>query len=416
MPSQRRRGPQKRSYSLFLRDRAESQRRPPIVTRSQRPRGRSRPPPTLFTGTSSSSNLQINPTEYLQPIPVNGMLPYTQIFKVIMRSTSAASIIKELSARSECPRCVVITAPDRIRRERALAYLLKHFAKDSKPTTFTFSEQGRSNPTAFLQDLSEPSLFEPTRFGVIRSIESAKAADVEPISALLERGVEGAHLFIVGESLPNTPNFKKTLQAKATIIPFEALKGAELSRWVERELKQQEISHSGDDVVELLISVGNEDPEAINRLIEKLGLFTAGSTANAATLRALEPGRATASDFELAESLLGNNRAATETLLHQLLSQGSSPFMLVGLLTKTFVTLLRIRALVDRGLSHGDIKADLDISPWLLSKYLPLAKKFSRETLANNLRALMVADFRLKDRSLGPAAIFSSLAREISAG
>lgn len=334
-----------------------------------------------------------------------------------MRSSSGASILKEITARSECPRCVVITSPDRIRRERALAYVIDHFNKGaSKPATFSFSEQGRSNPAPFIQDLSEPSLFEPIRFGIIRGINVAKAADVEPISQFLERDIAGTHLLIVGDSLPNTPNFKKVLEKKAITLAFDPLKGAELSRWVERELRQAEVKHTGDDVVELLISLGNENPESITRLVEKLGLFVDDTPANAAALRALEPGRAVASDFELAESLLGKNRAATETLLHQLLSQGSSPFMLIGLLTKTFITLYRIRSLIDKDISQNDIKSELGISPWLFSKYLPLVKRLSIEALAKNINALLIADFRLKDKSLGPAAVFSSLASEISRG
>jgi hypothetical protein len=332
-----------------------------------------------------------------------------------MASPTAASVLKEIVARPECPGCVVITSPDQVRRERALAYLLQHIKKNSgTPTTFAFGEQGRSDPSRFLQDLREPSLFEPTRFAVMRSINLARAADVEPVSDFLQRDVPGVHLFLVGDALPNTPTFKKVLEKKAVTLAFEALKGAELSRWVEREVKQSGITGAGDDVISLLLSLGNDDPEAIGRLIEKFSLYLGDTPASAAALRALEPGRTIASDFELAETLLGKNRAATEALLLQLLNQGSSPFMLIGLLTKTFSTIFRLRLLLDKGLGQGAIKTDLGLSPWLFSKYLPLARKLSAESLSSILSALAAADFRLKDRSLGPNAIFSSLASQIS--
>jgi DNA polymerase III delta subunit len=269
---------------------------------------------------------------------------------------------------------------------------------------------------AFLRDLEEPSLFEPTRFAIMRSIESAKAADVEPVSEFLRKEIPGIHLFIVGESLPNTPNFKKALDALAVQLPFDTLKGAELSRWVEREVAQSGIEGADDEVIELLISLGGEDPEIISRLIEKFSLYLGDTKASRNALKALEPGRATASDFELAETLLGKNRAATETLLLKLISQGSSPFMLLGLLTKTFSSLYRIRVLLDRGISPNVIKNDLGISPWLFSKYLPLAQRSSTEALAKNLDALLVADFRLKDRSLGPVGILSGVAATTTPG
>jgi DNA polymerase III delta subunit len=331
-----------------------------------------------------------------------------------MRSTSAASLLKEITSRSECPACVVITSPDRVRRDRAVTYLLNHFAKGApKPTSFTFSEQGRGNPTSLMRDLSEPSLFDPIRFGLIRGIECARVADVEPIAAFLQRPISGVHLVLVGASLPNTPNFKKLLEKSATIINFEPLKGAELSRWTERELKHHGVQDADDAVVELLISLAGEEPEAVGRLVEKFSLYLGDSPATAQALRSLEPGRTIASDFELAETMLGKNRAATEALLHRLISQGSSPFMLIGLLTKTFTTILRIRALSDKGMSQGDIKADLAISPWLFSKYLPLARRVSTPALLRALKALSEADFRLKDKSLGPTAVFSSAASRI---
>lgn len=330
--------------------------------------------------------------------------------------TSAANTLKEITAQSECPACIVITAPDQVRLTRTLEYILKHFTKSDSyaPKRFSFGEQGRSNPASFLRDLEEPSLFDPTRFAVISGIENAKAADVEPVSEFLRKKVPGVHLFITGESLPNTPNFKKSLEKHATHIAFEQLKGAELRRWVEREAKQNQVSITDDALIELMISLGSEDPESIARLIEKFSLYLGDAQATPAALRALEPGRAHASDFELADTLLGRNRGITETLLMQLITQGSSPFMLMGLLTKTFTSLLRIRALLDSGVGPNDIRNSMGLTPWIFSKYLPLAKQRSVEALSQIVESLLIADFRLKDYSLGPTAIFSSVAATVA--
>lgn len=332
-----------------------------------------------------------------------------------MRS-SAATILKEITARTECPLCITITAPDHVRRNRTLQYLLKHFAKDIAPQNFSFTEHNRPNPATFLRDLEEPSLFEPARFAVIRSIEKAKAADVEPLSAFLRKKIPGVHMFILGESLPNTPNFKKTLETHAVHLGFEPLKGAELRRWVEREAKQNQLSEIDDGVLELLISLGNENPESIAQLIEKFSLYLGDSNASQSALRSLEPGRAQVSDFELAETLLGRDRSNTEVLLVKLINQGSSPFMLIGLLTKTFTSLLRIRSLLDKGLPPNEIRNSLGISPWIFSKYLPLAKQRSSASLTYILEMLLVVDFRLKDRSLGPTALLSSVAHSATRG
>ncbi len=334
-----------------------------------------------------------------------------------MRSTAAATL-KQITALSACPLCVVITSPDRVRRTRTLEYLLKHFTKSdgSAPRSFSFGDQGRLNPAPFLRDLEEPSLFEPTRFAVMRGIDSAKAADVEPVADFLRKKIPGVHLFIIGEALPNTPNFKKVLESHATHLAFDQLKGAELRRWVEREVKQNQLDEIEDAAIELIIALGYEEPEAIAQLVEKFSLYLAGDKPTQSALRALEPGRAHASDFELADTLLGRNRGTTEALLIQLLSQGSSPFMLMGLLTKTFTSLLRIRSQLDSGVSPNDIRNSMGLPPWIFSKYLPLAKQRNVAALSKILESLLIADFRLKDRSLGPAALLSSVAKVAAKG
>lgn len=329
-----------------------------------------------------------------------------------------STILKELTSAKEPPLCIVITAPDLIRRTRSLKYLLEHFTAKhaiTSPTSFTFSEQNRLSVAPFLQNLSEPSLFQPRNFGLIKGIESAKAADVEPISKFLESATPGASLlFIVGESLPNTPTFKKKLEAHAKHLAFSELKGVELRRWVERELKQEEIASSDHELIEDLITLSDEDPTLIAQLIQKFSLYLNGAPATREALKLLEPGRAHASDFELAETLLTKNRALGEALVLQLTNQGSNPFMVMGLLTKTFNSLLQIRAMLDRGIGINEIRNHTGIIPWQFQRYLALAKTRSTSAFSEILGALNRADFKLKDRSLGPATILSEFAATVA--
>jgi hypothetical protein len=82
-------------------------------------------------------------------------------------------------------------------------------------------------------------------------------------------------------------------------------------------------------------------------------------------------------------------------------------------LGKTWVSLSGIAALDRKGLSANEIRTNLAISPWLFNKYLPLAKRLTPELASKGTESLLKADFTLKDRSLGPAAIFSELAQKL---
>ncbi len=314
-----------------------------------------------------------------------------------------------------CPLCVFIGSPDRVRRERALSFVLNHFAgKDLHPLTYSFSEQGRHNIISLLNEISEPSLFEPTRYVVIRGIETAKVVDLEPLTNFLTKKIAGVHVILVGEGFPQSQNFKKALEKLASVLIFDPLKGAELRRWTERELKTSGVSGATDEMIELALSLAGEEPEAIAALIEKLALYLDGDAPTPELMRKLIPGRSSASDFELADALMSPKRASTEVLIHQLIAQGSSPFMLLGLLTKTFVSLYRIRSMLDRGLQSNDIRIALGVSPWLFNRYLPIARSQTLATLSHNCETLLRADFRLKDKSIGHSATLSFIAHQIS--
>ena len=243
---------------------------------------------------------------------------------------------------------------------------------------------------------------------------TAKVVDLEPLTNFLNKKIDGVHVIIVGEGFPQSQNFKKGIEKLATVLIFEPLKGAELRRWTERELKTAGVSGTTDEMVELALSLAAEDPETVSALIEKLSLYLDGDAPTPEVMRTLIPGRSSASDFELADALMSRKRASTEVLIHQLFSQGSSPFMLLGLLTKTFVSLYRIRAMLDRGLQQNDIRLALGISPWLFNRYIPIARTQTLGALSNHCEALLRADFRLKDKSIGHAATFSFLAHQIS--
>jgi DNA polymerase III delta subunit len=330
-----------------------------------------------------------------------------------MATPNPATQLKELTALKSCPACVAIVCPDWVRRDRAVEYLLKHFTGTTRqPPTFSFSESGRGGVANILNTLATPSLFDPHRFALIKGVEHARAAELEPISRFISAPPSDTHLLICAAQLPNSPNFKKALQSHATLLTFEPLKGAELTRWTERELKNHGISAAPDDVVALLLSLAAEEPAAITKLIEKFTLFLDGAPATSQQLLALSPGRSHASDFELADTLLLADRASGESLLLQLINQGSSPFMLMGLLAKTLANLYHIRIQLDRSVHPNDIRSELAIPPWFFTKYLATAKRLSRSRIERTLDALLMADYRLKDYSLGPASIFSSVAFE----
>lgn len=265
-----------------------------------------------------------------------------------------------------------------------------------------------------MRELVEPSLFDPVRFGILTALHLAKAAEMERVIPFIEHPAPSTHLMIIGEGLPNIPSFKKAVEKHAELIAFTPLKGAELTRWVEKEFRQLGIVEAGTKLVDKVLASQGEDVDGIAKALEKYALFLDGAAPSLETLELFLPTKSSASDFELANALLSRQRHIPELLVHQLLSQDSSPFMLMGLLSKTFVTLFAIRYMLDRGIGQNDIRSALELPPWIFGKYLPLAKQVPLTRLGGIIRGLMRTDFGLKDRSLGVDAVMSSLICRVS--
>jgi DNA polymerase-3 subunit delta len=326
-----------------------------------------------------------------------------------MGTTSASTHLQDLVKREHSPHCIVITCLDRVRRERALTFLTNKLCPPgSTITSCSFADKQKVTPSDFMRELEQPSLFDPKRYGILHSVHLAKASDLERVIPFMEKPSPQTCLFIVGEGLPNIPSFKKVLEKHAEHVQFTALKGAELARWVEKEFRQNGVSDLTSKLVDKVLASQGEDVDGIAKIIEKYALFLDGTMPSPETLELFLPQKSSASEFDVAEALLSRQRNIPELLLHQVLAQGTSPFMLIGLLSKTFVTLFAIRFLLDRGVGQNDIRSTLDISPWLFGKYLPLAKRISLKRLGNIIGALQRADFGLKDRSLGVDSVMSS--------
>lgn len=329
-----------------------------------------------------------------------------------MKHKSPSARVKELFSSNALPTLAVITSPDQIRRTRAIGHIEEQLSKKNLAIkSFTFTEMHKDNVRSFLTELGEPSLFEPHRIGHCRGIEKAKAADIEPVAKFIQDLPPGVTLLLSGADLPNSQLFKKSIGDHH--IHFEALQGAELRRWAEREFALQEISEVSDELVEYIIAIAEESPDQVSAYVEKFSLFLNGATPTLSALQQLFPAQVHANDFELAETILTAPRARVEVTLTQLVEQGSSPFMLMGLLGKTWSSLLAISALNQKGLGGNEIRNQLGLSSWIFNKYLPLSKRLSAEAATSSIEALMEADFALKDRSLGPEVVLSKLARTL---
>lgn len=323
---------------------------------------------------------------------------------------------QELAAAPHCAPSLLVVAPDTIRRDRVVDLILKPFVDTSDPLAvkrYRAEDLTIRTVEMLRTDLFSVSLFAPQRFFVIREIERANAAVQKELGALVERIPEGAHLCLTAAELKTTHPLHKFFSQAKRCIDLPALAGADLKKWIAKELKRAGLTEVGAGVVEAIITVAEDSPDHAAAIIDRMALYLDGARIEAHDVRALFSAAPDPNEFALVDAITQSSVALREVLLHELFAEGKSPFALLGLLNRTFSNYLVIKRLLDAGRSPAEVRQLLGMTQWVFDKQLQGIRRYKTRHLARALDALIHADATLKNKSLGPEEVMSNLCHEL---
>jgi DNA polymerase III delta subunit len=326
---------------------------------------------------------------------------------------SPTQILKEIEESTALPRLLLIMATDHLRRDLTLQRLEKSAMPRAGSTRFRGKELSID---ALKPDLFALSLFAAEHPSIlIRGANEIATATARSLSELLT--TEHNHIPVVFESsiLPETSPLLKLVKAEGLVIVHDDLTGASLTKWIAEECRAHGIASVDDDVLGSLATVGGGNLDSIAHAIALCGLsLNDGEALTSEACSKLVRTTTPANEFALIDALGRNDFYAAESLLHHLMDRDVSPFSLLGLMHKTYGTYLALRALSDSGQSEQAIAAALGIQPWLASKQLRVARTIPLSKLLRIERAMLTADSKLKNKSLGHSAVIIELFRTMS--
>ncbi|MFM1847402.1 MAG: hypothetical protein RL417_876 [Pseudomonadota bacterium] len=333
-----------------------------------------------------------------------------------MAQTDPVKLVQELAALPECAPAVMVVCPDGVRRERVVETLLKPFTNTRDPLAVKRLRGEDLSPRALEElknDLLSVSLFSPKRFFVIRDIERATAAAAKELAAIIETIPPGSHVVLTAAELKTTNPLHKVFSKAKRLVEFPPLEGLDLKRWVQKELKAAGLTEIGSGVVETIIDVGGDSAETISTVIERTALYLDGGKIEVKDVRSLFTAAPDPNEFALIDAIAAKNPAGVEVLLHELFEEGKNPFLLLSLLGRTYSNFLVIKRLLDSGRSPADVRQLMGMTQWVFDKQLQGLRRYSTPQLAKALGAIVRADSKLKNRSLGTDEVIGSLCAEL---
>ena len=200
---------------------------------------------------------------------------------------------------------------------------------------------------------------------------------------------------------PDTLNVKHPLIKAANeaetgfVKQFNRPEGADLDRWVSRQVNDRGGSIEPRAANLLAISIGNE-LQIIDNEIEKLLLYKGEGTIGEADVALLCPYAAEANIFDLVDALGNRNGRAAAQLLHAKLSEGTDPFYLFAMVTRQFRLLIQVKELASKGKRAPEIGKSLRMHNFVAGKLFQQAQQFTLPQLERIYGHLLETDVGVK--------------------
>lgn len=341
--------------------------------------------------------------------------PWAFVYCFQTRQILSTEVFKSIINKAKLPSALLIISPDKIIKERVVGKIFDHFFK-SKPqySCIEAEELNKQSLNKIKEEASSFGFFSDTNLYLVKDIEDLKGELATQFVDVIKETESTAHFIVTANKLPATNPLLKYLKPKDLILNFETPKGYDLKRWILKELNNLGIKNYPDRLIDQLIEMGDSLPDQILPLLERLALYVENDKIVESDLKSLFSEQYIANEFDLIDLITSGKLARAHVESQKLIKSGKIPLVLLALLSKTFSNYLIINALKKENINSSQIRAMMGLSPWIFNKTFEGSGKYTLEKAKQNVKALLNADSKLKNRSLGAEVIFAELIDELS--
>ena len=252
-------------------------------------------------------------------------------------------------------------------------------------------ERGPGGLDAFDARAAEPAevvaaltalTFDPgTRYVLVDEVGSWKAAQLEPLEAILKDMPPETVLVAIVRGKALKQLAKAVEAAGGEVREYPAPKPWELPKWIVERGRELGLQVEQEAAKELVALVGTGQ-QRLSRELEKIALAIHPSTkVTTGDVDALAASDTAPQAYDLADALVARDLQATLALAEQLESHGERPGRLVFPVVRRLREVHRAAALLDQGVPESKVGEALKAPPWLVKKTVARAKKADRAAL-----------------------------------
>lgn len=309
-----------------------------------------------------------------------------------------------MAERSPLKPVYVIFGDDRPKVRLAIARLRGRVVAESGSdlNVATFDAE-RDPASAVIEAASTPSFALGTRLILVANGHRWKAKDRQAMVAYANDPMPDTVVAVEGETFGKDDALVKALggvkPGNDRVLSFAVPKRAERAGWVRRQAASHRLA-MGPAEARHLIAVSGEDPERLDREIEKLAAYCRGGPATVEAIDAVCSPAIETKVFDLTDAVGRRDRSRAFRCLEEVFAQGEGP-------QPVFYALLRHIRLLDRALevheehlSPSDLAKKLGVHPFTAKKLLEQRRFYDRALVGRALRALAGADAAMRGRAV----------------
>ncbi len=336
-----------------------------------------------------------------------------------MSSKEIIEKIKVLATQPTPPRQIAIIASDRILRERTL----NSFAEELKLQAegkwkydikrIKLSQAKDQDLKTFIFESNAQSFFSKKQIFLIEELEKVSGPQTDILLSLFKQRQTENYYFFLGTGLLSTSRLMKQFKEQNSVITLPNLKLPEFKNWIKGEFNSKNLLPEPRVIDHLAQSCELLTDIALAK-IEQLELFADTQKITLSMAEDLFPSELALKKFAWLDAISSGNKLLAQKLVSQALSEGKEALGLTALIQGNYLNYYLIISLRNQGYSQQQIKASLKIEPWLFDLQYSTASQKDLKRLIKDLKVLVLADSKLKNKSLGSEAVLHELINSLS--
>lgn len=281
----------------------------------------------------------------------------------------------------------------------------------SKDFNFNIYHAEGSSPAEILDTARTLPFMAKHRVIVVKRVDAAKQAFMENQQLLnyLESPYKETCIIFTAREIDQRKKFFKSISKTGKTIHFQKLKSYQTAKWI-MERTKAEGYRIDSSAAEYVADAFNNSLKRINTELEKIFLYGGKKNIIDLNMVQLVAGNPKVdSIFDLTEAIGEKKIDNSLSKMENLLSHGSLPLQVLGMITRQFRLIWQAKALTKKRVSPTEISSKIRVPPYFVGKIISQAGKFTRGNLIYTFERLLQADVELKSSARPPILVMESL-------